>query len=118
MVSFGTLLAATVVALGPGLAEWPDTVPGWKAIGSVVTLGVGGSAVAYILYYAIIAGAGASRAILVTYLVPPIALVWGAAVLGESVSASDLGGLALILAGVALATRAVRHRREPGGAPA
>jgi drug/metabolite transporter (DMT)-like permease len=118
VVSFGTLVAATVVALGPGLAELPDATPGWKAIGSVVALGVGGSAVAYILYYAIIAGAGASRAILVTYLVPPMALAWGAALLGESVTPSDLGGLALILAGVALGTRAARRRREPGGAPA
>lgn len=118
VVSFGTLLAATIVALGPGLAELPRTDPGWKAIGSVVALGLGGSAVAYILYYAIIAGAGASRAILVTYLVPPMALVWGAALLGESVTASDLGGLALILAGVALGARVVRGKREAGAAPA
>jgi drug/metabolite transporter (DMT)-like permease len=118
VLSFGTLVAATLVALGPGLAKLPSSTPGWKAIGSVVALGVAGSAVAYILYYAIIAGAGASRAILVTYLVPPMALVWGATLLGESVTASDLGGLAMILAGVALGTRAVRGRREAKGVPA
>jgi drug/metabolite transporter (DMT)-like permease len=118
LVLFGTLVAATLVALGLGLAELPSAMPGWKAIGSVVALGVAGSAVAYVLYYAIIAGAGASRAILVTYLVPPMALVWGATLLGEPVTASDLGGLALILAGVALGTRAVRGRREARGVPA
>ena len=44
----------------------------------VVALGVLGSGIAYLLYFAIIASAGASRAILVTYLVPAFALVYGA----------------------------------------
>ena len=50
-------------------------MPSWKVIGSVVALGVVGLGVAYVLYFALITGAGASRAILVTYLVPPMALV-------------------------------------------
>ena len=45
------------------------------------------------------AGAGASRAILVTYLVPAVAVFYGAVFLGEPVTASALGGLALILGG-------------------
>ena len=47
-------------------------------------LGVGATAIAYLLYFGLIAGAGASRAILVTYLVPSLALVYGAVFLDET----------------------------------
>jgi drug/metabolite transporter (DMT)-like permease len=58
----------------------------------------------------LIASAGASRAILVTYLVPAVALVYGAVFLDERVSGSAVGGLALILGGVALATGVAARR--------
>ena len=51
-----------------------------------------------------IAGAGAAYASLVTYLIPPIALAYGAIFLGERFGAAAFGGLALILGGVALGT--------------
>ena len=107
-VAFGTTLVAAVIALPFGLAQLPSSVPGWKVIGSVVALGIVGLGVAYILYFALIIGAGASRAILVTYLVPPMALFYGATVLDEPFHLTDLAGLALILAGVSLGTGTVR----------
>ena len=66
-------------------------------------------ALAYLLYFGLIAGAGASRAILVTYLVPALALVYGAVFLDEPLTALSLVGLALVLAGVALGTGTVRR---------
>jgi RimJ/RimL family protein N-acetyltransferase len=80
------------------------TRPGWKVIGSVVMLAVPLTAIAFLLFYAIIAGAGAAYASLVTYLVPPVALAYGAIFLHERLAASAFAGLALILAGVALGT--------------
>ena len=77
----------------------------------MLVLGIGGTGVAYVLYYAILSGAGASYAILVTYLVPAIALVYGAVFLGEPVTAAAVAGLALVLGGVALGTGALK----PGG---
>ena len=87
-------------------------MPGWKTIGSVLALGIPGTALAYLLFFGLITGAGAAYASLVTYLIPPIALAYGAIFLGERFGASAFGGLALILAGVALGTGgAVRFKR-------
>ena len=81
-------------------------------------LGVAATGVAYLLYFGLIAGAGASKAVLVTYLVPSLALVYGAVFLDEAVTAVSLVGLALVLAGVALGTGTVRRSRSAPHAPA
>jgi drug/metabolite transporter (DMT)-like permease len=117
IVALGTLTVATVVLLPAGIAQLPSELPGWKSIASVVVLGTVGTAFAYLLFYDILAGAGASRAILITYLVPPMALLYGAVFLDEALSPSSLTGLALILGGVALGTGAVALRRRPEVAP-
>ena len=103
LVAVGTLVWATAFTLPPGLATASSF--GWETLVSVLVLGVAATAVGYLLYFGLIAGAGASRAILVTYLVPAMALVYGAVFLDEQVSALALAGLALVLAGVALGTR-------------
>ena len=47
---------------------------------------------------------GSRRSSLVTYLMPGFALVYGSTILDEPVTAAALGGLVLILGGVALAS--------------
>jgi drug/metabolite transporter (DMT)-like permease len=111
-VSIGQLAAGAVIIAPFALAQLPDEAPSAGAIAAVVALGALGSGVAYLLYFAIIARAGASRAILVTYLVPAFALVYGAVFLDEKVTVSALVGLALILGGTALATGAAHLRRK------
>jgi drug/metabolite transporter (DMT)-like permease len=108
VIALASTSVATVVALPAGIAQAPHTTPGWKEIGSVVALGIPGTALAYLLFFALITGPGAAYASLVTYLIPPIALAYGSIFLGESFGATAVGGLALILAGVALGTGAVR----------
>jgi drug/metabolite transporter (DMT)-like permease len=119
VVALATTAIAALAALPLGIAEAPHHSPGWKAIGAVVALAVPGTAIAFLLIYAIIAGAGAAYASLVTYLVPPIALAYGAIFLGERFGAAALGGLALILGGVALGAGGLRRvrlrRRLPSG---
>jgi drug/metabolite transporter (DMT)-like permease len=110
-MALGTMLAASILIAPAGLVQLPDSTPHWKATASVVVLGVVGTGLAYILYFGIIVGAGASRAILVTYLVPAMALLYGALFLDETITAVALGGLALVLAGVALGTGAVQRLR-------
>jgi drug/metabolite transporter (DMT)-like permease len=108
VLAFGSTLVATLVWIPAAVAQAPTETPGWKTIGSVVALGVPGTALAYLLFFGLITGAGAAYASLVTYLIPPIALAYGAVFLGERFGAAAFGGLALILAGVALGTGAVQ----------
>jgi len=111
VVAFASTAIATLVWLPVGVVEAPSQTPGWKTIASVVALGIPGTALAYLLFFGLINGPGAAYASLVTYLIPPIALAYGAVFLDERFGAYALGGLALILAGVALGTGAVGPRR-------
>ena len=82
-VSFGQLACASLLLAPVGLSQLPATAPAARVWLAVLALGVLGSGIAHLLYFAIIASAGASRAILVTYLVPAFALAYGALFLDE-----------------------------------
>jgi drug/metabolite transporter (DMT)-like permease len=111
-VSIGQLAVAALLLAPFGIAERPAEPPSWGAIAALLALGALGSGIAYLIYFRLIASAGASRAILVTYLVPAFALLYGAVFLTEKITASALAGLALILAGTSLATGV--GRRDAG----
>jgi drug/metabolite transporter (DMT)-like permease len=113
VVGAGSSVAATILVTPLGLARLPAALPGWKELASVIVLGLVGTGLAYMILFALIRSAGPSRTILVTYLVPGVALLYGVLLLGETVSAVALGGLGLILAGVALAGRGKPTRRTP-----
>jgi drug/metabolite transporter (DMT)-like permease len=104
VVALASTGISTLAILPLGIAQAPHHVPGWKVVGSVLALGIPGTALAYLLFFGLIAGAGAAYASLVTYLIPPIALSYGAIFLGERFGVTAFGGLALILGGVALGT--------------
>src|SRR4051812_11511332 len=115
VTAVGALGAATLALVPFTIVQPPHGVPGWKVTGSLLVLGIVGTGVAYVLYYALLAGAGASRSILITYLVPALALVYGAVLLDEAITATAIAGLALVLGGVALGTGVARplRRRAP-----
>jgi len=115
VVTLASTGIACLVWLPAAVAEAPAHVPSGETITAVLALGVPGTAFAYLLFYALILRAGASYASLVTYLIPPIALAYGAVFLGETFGAAAFAALALILDGVALATGArlpLRIRRR------
>jgi drug/metabolite transporter (DMT)-like permease len=105
VMSFFSCAAASVMTLPPAVATLPGASPDLGEIAAVVGLGVAGTALAFVLYYTLIAETGAGRALLVGYMIPPVALTYGALLLDEEVTAAAIGGLALILIGVALAGR-------------
>jgi drug/metabolite transporter (DMT)-like permease len=108
VTAVGALAAGTLMLVPFAIAQPPDGIPGWKVTGSLLALGALGTGVAYVLYYALLAGAGASRSILITYLVPALALGYGAILLDEPVTLAAVVGLALVLGGVALGTGVLR----------
>jgi drug/metabolite transporter (DMT)-like permease len=99
-VGSGALLTLPVAA-----ATAPGHTPDLRSSLALVGLGVLGTAAAFVIFYRLIAEIGAGRASLVSYLIPPLSLTYGAVLLDESITGASIAGLALILAGVALASR-------------
>jgi drug/metabolite transporter (DMT)-like permease len=107
-------LAAVAVAYVPIAAfSLPDEVPSPSVVGSVAALAVVCTALAFVLFFALIGEIGPVRATVITYVNPAVAAVLGVAILGESFSLGMGVGLALVLAGSVLATR---PRRTPAPA--
>lgn len=119
LVSTASALWGTVVILPFGIAQGPGGVPGWEAIASVAVLGLGGTALGLMMYLRLLEDHGSAKASLVVYLLPVVALVYGAVFLDEPIRVTALVGLALILGGVALGSGLVRplRRQEPVPAP-
>lgn len=84
----------------------PEHTPSLEALGSIVVLGVVCTAFGLIVFFRLIAEAGASRAAVITYVNPLVAVLLGVLVLDERLGATSVLGLGLILAGSWLATRA------------
>jgi drug/metabolite transporter (DMT)-like permease len=111
-------LAAALVLLPFALLQLPDAMPGWKTWASVAALGIGGTAIALLFYYAMLNRYGASRSSLVTYLLPPFALFYGVVFLDERLMLNAVLGLFLILAGVALGSGLFAFARRRAAEPA
>ena len=116
-------LTGAVILLPFALFQLPDQVPSWEAVGSIVALGVLATAVALLFFYRMLSLYGAARSSLVTYLLPPTALLYGVLILDEEITLNAALGLVLILAGVALGSGVgrdllSRRRRAREAAPA
>jgi drug/metabolite transporter (DMT)-like permease len=111
-----SVLCGALAMLPFALARLPGSV-GWKPLVSVVVLGVVATGFAQLVVNRLIEEHGAARSMLVNYLLPGFALLFGAVILGEPLTAAKLGGLALILAGVTLASGLVSFGRQEAGTP-
>lgn len=98
-VAGAVMLAPVALAFGQPLDSLPTSLAAW---GAVAVLAIVCSAFAYVLFFKLIERAGATNSMLVTLLVPPIAITLGALVFGESFGLAQIGGLALIAGGLAV----------------
>jgi drug/metabolite transporter (DMT)-like permease len=98
-----SVVCGAVVMLPFALADLPDSV-GWTPLASVLVLGVVGTGIAQLIVNRLIGEHGPARSMLVNYLLPGFALLYGATILGEPLTAPKVAGLALILVGVTLAS--------------
>ena len=101
--------AALVYAV-PAAATWPDEIPSTRVLLALAGLAVICTALAFIVFFALIREVGAPRALVFTYINPAVALAAGVIVLNEPLTPANLGALGLIVAGCVLATR---RRGEP-----
>jgi drug/metabolite transporter (DMT)-like permease len=113
-------LAMTAVCLGmaaivyaPAAAfTWPAVMPSARVLAALGTLAVLCTAVAFLLFFRLIAEIGPARATVITYVNPAVAVTLGVLILGERLTLAMAGAFALILAGSVLAARS-GSRREP-----
>lgn len=111
VLATASMLVGGLILLPFALVQLPDRAPHWDAIGSVLALSLLGTALAQLVLFRMLRLYGSSRMSLVTYLMPPIALMYGALILDERITGAATAGLVLILFGVALGSGAVRGRR-------
>jgi drug/metabolite transporter (DMT)-like permease len=114
-------LGVTTVAMGvtalvylpATVVQWPRTAVPWTAWASTAVLGVLCSALAFLLFFALVAEVGPGRTTVITYLNPVVAVLLGVAVLAEPITVGMAVGFPVVLLGSWLATR----RAAPPAAP-
>jgi drug/metabolite transporter (DMT)-like permease len=107
------LTVAALVYATPAALTWPDEMPSSRVLLALAGLAVICTAVAFLVFFALIREVGAPRALVFTYVNPAVALAAGVLVLGEPLTPWHIVGLALILGGSVLATR---RTEEPASA--
>jgi drug/metabolite transporter (DMT)-like permease len=123
----GQVTATTVIMLPVVLlleGAWSVPMLGLWTWGAILGLALLSTALAYLIYFRILASAGATNLLLVTFLIPVSAIVLGASLLGERLEPQHFGGMALIGLGLAaidgrplrLRPRAKRPRLKPAPA--
>ncbi len=106
-------LVLTAIGYAPvGLLQLPHHAPSTQVVLAVAGLGVVCTALAFLLFFALIAEVGPVRATVITYVNPAVALALGVVVLREPFTAATALGFVLILLGSFLATS--RPSTSPG----
>jgi len=99
-------LAITALLYAPvGIAQLPPTLPSPSVMFAVAVLGVVCTALAFVLFFALIAEVGSARATVITYVNPAVALALGVALLSEPLTVGIAIGSVLVVLGSILATR-------------
>jgi drug/metabolite transporter (DMT)-like permease len=122
----GQLSGSALILLPIVLAvdrPWTNSVPGGATVSALIALALLSTALAYVIYFRLLAAAGATNVVLVTLLVPVSALLLGTVFLGERIEPRALAGMAVIALGLAaidgrLVDRSGWWRAKRGRAPA
>lgn len=111
------LTLSTLVYAPAAAATWPTTVTSTQVLAALAGLGVLCTAVAFVAFLELIKEAGPTRATVITYVNPAVAVAAGAAFLDERLTAGILIAFTLILAGSVLATAGPAAATAPKRAP-
>jgi drug/metabolite transporter (DMT)-like permease len=104
VLTAGCLTFAALFYVGPAAATWPDTMLSARVLWALGGLAVLCTALAFVVFFALIREIGATRALVCTYVNPAVAVLAGVVLLGEPLTWAMVSAFALILVGSALAT--------------
>ena len=110
-----TCAASALMTLPVALLSVPGHVPSLEASGSLVVLGVGGTGIAFVLFYTLVGLDGPRTTSLVAYVAPGFSVVYGVVLLDESFGITTLAGLVLIVGGSWLAANGGTRRELAAG---
>ncbi|PRA55702.1 MULTISPECIES: DMT family transporter [Pseudomonas] len=115
--ALGSMLGATLLLLPlftySAIIQPPASWGGWQVWLSLLGLGLGCTAFAYILYFRLLSAIGPVKSMTVTFMIPPFGVLWGALFLGEPLSLAHLYGGVLIGAALWLVLRPARRAIRP-----
>lgn len=114
----GSQIGASLALVLPAIWLWPAQSPSLKAWLALLCVGVFCTALAYVLFFRLIANAGPAKALTVTFLVPVFAVFYGALFLDEPITHWMIGCAVIIVCGVALSAGLVRVGRRGSTRPA
>jgi drug/metabolite transporter (DMT)-like permease len=100
-------LTATIVLLPLAMTRLPSKIPDLEVIASLLVLGLICTALAYLIFFALVAEVGASRGTVITYVNPAVSVLLGVTLLGEPLNAAIIVGFLLIILGSWLSTGGV-----------
>jgi drug/metabolite transporter (DMT)-like permease len=108
------MVASSFLLLPPAIATAPSEAPGLGPLAAVAALGLAGTGIAFAIFYALIARVGPGRSLLVAYVAPAFAIIYGAVLLDEAITAATIAGVVLIVGGSWLAAEGRFSPRPPG----
>ncbi|MFI8749010.1 DMT family transporter [Vreelandella lionensis] len=114
VLAAGSSAMSALVLLVPGVLLWPSEPVSTLAWGNALALAMLSTTLAFLLYFGLLASAGATATSTVTFLVPVSALLWGYLLLDETLSLQVVTGMVITLLGTAIATKLLRFK--PRGA--
>lgn len=112
-VAGGSQVTAALALAPLAVWLWPEGVISGRAWGALVIMALASTALAYVLYFRLLARVGPTRAVAVTYLIPLFGVIWGALLLDEMVTLPMVAGGAVILLGTGLTTGLIGSRAKP-----
>jgi drug/metabolite transporter (DMT)-like permease len=116
VTTIGSFGFAAVLLAPLAVLKWPGVNPSSRSWAAVLLLAVVCTAIPNIYYFRLVLRVGPGKAMSVAFLIPVFGILWGALVLGETVTLGMLGGGGVILLGTALVVGVIGKR--PGAVPA
>ena len=95
----GVMAASALLLLPAAALTLPGSAPGAGPVAAVAGLGLVGTGAAFVIFYSLIASVGPAKTMLVSYIAPAFAVIYGATLLDEPLTAGKIVGLILIVAG-------------------